>query len=278
MTPLPAGRLERFPATHPERMGAALHDIREGLSAVHIWWQFGWHDVKQRYRRSVLGPFWLTISTGVMVGALGFLYARILNQDVRDYLPYLAIGLIIWQFLSTTIGESCQSFISADALIKQIRAPLTVHVLRMLCRNFLIFLHQALILVVVVVLFSPGSLLQLIWIPLGLIAIMANMIWIGLVLGPLCARFRDIPLIVQNLLQMMFFVTPILWKRDVLGSRSWIADWNPLYHFIELVRVPILMGQVPTRSWVFVLSTLLVGTTIALPIFARTRGRIAYWV
>jgi ABC-type polysaccharide/polyol phosphate export permease len=271
-------RQERFPATYPERQRAALRDFVDGFLAVHIWWQFGLHDVKQRYRRSVLGPFWLTISTGILVAALGFLYARILNQEVRDYLPFLAVGLIVWHFISTTISESCQAFIAADTLIKQVQAPMTVHVLRMLCRNFMIFLHQAIILILVAALSPPVTLLEVIWVPLGVLAIMVNMVWIALVLGPLCARFRDIPLIVQNIIQITFFVTPILWKPGVLGDRGWVADWNPVYHFIELVRAPILTGSVPTASWIFVLATSVVGFSIALPLFARTRGRIAYWV
>lgn len=271
-------RLDRFPAPYSERLRAAVSDMVEGLLAVHIWWQFGWHDVKQRYRRSILGPFWLTISTGIMVAALGLLYARILNQDVKDYLPYLAIGLIIWQFLSTVISESCQSFIAADALIKQVRAPLTVHVLRMLCRNFVIFMHQAIILVVIGIFYAPGSWGELIWVPLGLLAIMVNMVWLGLLLGPASARFRDVPLIVQNIVQITFFVSPILWKPGVLGTRAWIAEWNPVYHLIELVRAPMLSGIVPVTSWLFVLAMTTIGFGIALPLFARTRGRIAYWV
>jgi ABC-type polysaccharide/polyol phosphate export permease len=278
MPPLSGSRLEQFPPTYGDRLRASLHDVAEGVLATHVWFQFGWHDVKQRYRRSVLGPFWLTISTSIMVGALGFLYARILNQDVREYLPYLAVGLIVWQFVSTTVGESCQSFISADALIKQVRVPLTVHVLRMLCRNFLIFLHQAVVLVIVALLFAPGTWVEIVWVPLGLLAIMANMLWMGLLLGPLCARFRDIPLIIQNIIQITFFVTPILWKPEVLGNRGWIAQWNPVYHLIELVRTPILFGQVPARSWGFTLAMLVVGSATALLVFARTRGRVAYWV
>lgn len=268
----------RYPTSQAKMLRAGLDDIVEGFLAVHIWWQFGWHDVKQRYRRSVLGPFWLTLSTGIMVGALGFLYAQIFNQDVKEYLPFLTVGLIVWQFISTTIGDACQSFISAESLIKQVRAPLTVHLLRTLCRNFIIFLHQAVILIVVGVFLTTVSVAELLWIPLGLAAILANLIWIGLLLGPLCARFRDIPLIVQNIIQITFFITPILWTPNILGSRAWIADWNPFHHMIELIRVPMLTGQIPVHSWIFTLATLVIGIAIALPMFARTRGRIAYWV
>src|SRR2546422_820704 len=98
-------------------------------------------------RRSVIGPFWLTISTAVMVSAMGFLYARIFGQDVSTYLPYLAVGLVIWGTISTMANESCTVFTTVEQIIKQVRLPLTTHVCRMVWRNAIIFGHNALILV-----------------------------------------------------------------------------------------------------------------------------------
>ncbi|MFN7424924.1 MAG: ABC transporter permease [bacterium] len=278
MAGLALRRIASFPATHGQRLQVAWSDLMVGVTSPHIWLQLGWHDVKQRYRRSVLGPFWLTASTGVMVVALGMLYSRILNQDATSYLPYLAVGLVVWQFMATTVAEGCQAFITAEGLIKQLRVPLSVHVFRMLYRNFIIFLHQALILVIVAVLYTNASWTELIAVPLGLVAIVANLFWLALLLGPVSARFRDVPLIVQNLVQIAFFVTPILWNPGVLGDRQWIAAWNPAYHLIELVRAPILTGVFPVTSWVFVLVMTLVGFLVAVPCYARTRGRIAFWV
>ena len=112
----------------------ALADVAGGLLSHHVWATLGWQDIKQRYRRSILGPFWLTISTGIMVAGIGFLYARIFRQETADYIPYLASGLVVWTFLAGLINEGCQAFIASDQIIKQVRLPLTTHVSRVVWR------------------------------------------------------------------------------------------------------------------------------------------------
>jgi len=106
------------------------NDIQKGLSAYTIWSVLGWHDIKQRYRRSIIGPFWFTLSTALMVIVLGVLYATLLKQEIRHYLPFLAVGLVVWQFINTVINEGTTILIGSQSLIKQINLPLTVHVCR----------------------------------------------------------------------------------------------------------------------------------------------------
>ena len=108
---------------------------------------FGWTDILQRYRRSLLGPFWITLSAGAMIGGIGLLYSQLLKQPTADYLPFLAAGLITWFFISAVINEGCSVFIGAEHMIKQVRLPFTVHVLRVVFRNLVILLHNLLVLV-----------------------------------------------------------------------------------------------------------------------------------
>src|ERR1700682_1541938 len=123
------------------RVTQALADISGGFRLTHVWGVLGLHDIKQRYRRSTLGPFWLTISTGIMVGTMGVLYARLMSQDINEYLPYLAVGLVLWTFISSTTNELCLTFIGAENLVKQVKLPLTAHVTRVVWRNVLILAH-----------------------------------------------------------------------------------------------------------------------------------------
>src|SRR5215813_4912720 len=113
---------------HARSLRLAVHDITDGLSRIHIWPMLGWQEIRQRYRRSLLGPFWLTMSTGAMIAGMGPLYGRLLNQPISEYFSYLAIGFVIWILMSTVILESCTVFIAAESFIKQIRLPFTVHV------------------------------------------------------------------------------------------------------------------------------------------------------
>ena len=140
------------------RLARARADLGDGLRRWELWGTLGWHDIRQRYRRSTLGPFWLTISMGVMVGTLGFVYAELFGHTLADYLPHLALGLIAWSFISTPILDGCNIFIGSEGVIRQLRAPLSVHVFRLLWRNLIILAHNMVIYVVLLVVFRiwPG--------------------------------------------------------------------------------------------------------------------------
>ena len=256
----------------------AVADLLGGVLTYHVWATLGWQDIKQRYRRSVLGPFWLTISTGVMVAGIGLLYARIFKQATNDYIPYLAIGLVVWNFLAALINESCTAFIAADQIIKQVKLPLTIHVSRVIWRNVIMFAHNAVILLVVELIYRKGSLLSVVLVLPGFLLILLNGLWVCLLLGVLCARFRDIPQIIANLVQVTFFMTPIMWQFGLLGRRSYLATWNPFFHAIELLRAPLLSQAYPVSSLVFLCVMFAIGFPLSLALFTRFRARVAYWV
>ena len=253
-------------------------DIAVGLKAWHVWLALGWHDIRQRYRRSLIGPFWFTLSTLIMVGVLGILYSTLLGQDIHDYLPYLGVGLVIWQYLSACANEGANTFIGSAYLIKQIRMPLTVHVARVVWRNFVILMHS---LPVVFLFFlalghRPG--IELMIVVPGLVLLWLHGIWIGIVLGILCARYRDVLPIVGNLMQVGFFFTPVMWSPDLLKEKRWVADFNPFYHMIELVRAPMINRHLELTSWLWSLGILVFGFTLAQYIMQRARNRVPYWL
>jgi ABC-type polysaccharide/polyol phosphate export permease len=256
----------------------ALADIKNGVKAVPIWSVLGWQDIKQRYRRSVLGPFWLTISTAIMVSALGVLYAELLGQNIENFIPHVGAGLIVWTLLSTLILESATIFVNSEGIIKQIKMPLTVHVCRMVWRNIMIFAHNVVILLCLLYFIPSLIIMDLLTIPLGVFLIALNGVWIGLVVGIICTRYRDVTQILTSLVLIMFYVTPIFWKPELLVERGWIAQYNPAYHFIELIRSPLLGHGVPGNSWLIALSITFFGFFLAIIILAKYRSRVAYWL
>lgn len=256
----------------------AFADIVDGFRLTHVWGVLGLHDIRQRYRRSTLGPFWLTISTGIMIGTMGFLYARLLSQDVGQYLPFLAVGLVLWTYISSTANDLCLTFISAENLVKQVKLPLTAHVTRVVWRNLLILAHNAVILLPIALLQGKTTFVGLLSIVAGVAVLGLTSVWVGLILGALCARFRDIPPIVANVTQIVFFMTPILWHPEVLGNRVWLATANPAFHFIELIRAPIVSGTLPKASWLVSLFVLLLTGVGAFLMLWKYRARVAYWV
>jgi ABC-type polysaccharide/polyol phosphate export permease len=256
----------------------AFKDIRDGIASIHIWSMLGWQDIKQRYRRSKIGPFWLTISTGVLIFSMGPLYGKLLQQDPSSYFPYLAIGYVVWILISGLIVDGCNAFIGAEGYIKEIKLPLTVHVLRGVWKNLLMFAHHSAIVLLVVAIYVQKVDWHVLFVFVALAIIALNGVWIGLLFGTFCARFRDVPPIVLSLIQVVFFLTPILWKPETLGPHRWAADVNPFYHFIELVRAPFFLALPSARSVLVALATTVVGFVITLFFFSRFRSRIAYWM
>jgi ABC-2 type transport system permease protein/lipopolysaccharide transport system permease protein len=259
-------------------LSSALTDLAEGLSAVHIWLALGWQEVKQRYRRSMIGPFWLTISTGLMLIVMGPLYGKLFNQDINSYFLYLAVSFVVWQLFSAYVSDACGAFIGAEGFIKQVRLPLTVYVLRLIWKNLIMFFHNLIFLALVLAYFQPPLGFDLLLVPVGLLLFALNALWVGLVLGLVSARFRDIPQIVGNVVQILFFLTPVLWQPGMLGRHAWVVNLNPFYHFLEMIRTPLIGAPVNTISWAAVVGMSFVGFAIMLPFFARFRARVAYWL
>jgi ABC-type polysaccharide/polyol phosphate export permease len=261
------------------QVAKALIDLVRGFSQWELWGTLGWHDIRQRYRRSSLGPFWLTISMGMMVGGLGVLYGGLLREPIADYLPYVAVGIITWGLISTIVLEGCTAFIAEGQIIKQQASPLSVHVYRMLWRNFIVFFHNILIYIAVVLMVGlnplPGGALAII----GLALIYLNGVWIGILLGLISLRFRDFPPIITSATQLIFFMTPIIWRPEQIPQNaSLIVDLNPFYYLIETVRTPLL-GQVPPSStWLVAAAITLLGLIVAFAFYIQFRRRIPYWV
>ncbi len=260
-------------------MNKAKADLQQGLKMASLWWSLAWQDTKQRYRRSFLGPFWITVSTGVMVGAMGPLYGVLLGQNVTSYLQYLAVSLIIWTFISASINEAGTTFVGAEGYIKQVALPFSLYVFRLLAKNVVMLAHNALIVVVVLILLPPAHWRDIWMFPFGLILVLGNLFWIVLLLAVFSARFRDIPQLVANVVQVAFFLSPIIWKANMLGpNRRFVADFNPLYHFLEVIRAPLLGEPIHAISWIVTVGLLVFGSLATFVIFARFRARIPYWL
>jgi ABC-2 type transport system permease protein len=267
-------------------LGRAIQDLRAGWGQRQLWGHLGWQDIRQRYRRSVLGPIWITISMAVTAIALGILYAGLFGNPLEEQLPYILVGFIVWAFISGCILEGADVFIANEGLIKHLPAPISVHVYRMVWRQTLLFAHNLLVYAVMLVVF-PQSLTwtSLAAIPAFLL-LAANGLWIGLLFGMASARFRDLNPIVGSITQLAFFLTPIVWiyedflnsENPAIAERAQLAEINPLLHFIEIIRRPMLGQDQHLRHWIVVLTIAVVGWLLTLLAMRRYRARVSYWV
>jgi ABC-2 type transport system permease protein/lipopolysaccharide transport system permease protein len=261
-----------------DAMATAWSDMIAGLAAWRLWVRLGWNDILQRYRRSILGPFWLTASMAIMIVALGILYAGLFNTPVEDFLPFLCVGLLVWNLVASFLTEGGTLFTGSESYIKQIRLPYSVYVYRSTWSKLVTFFHNFIIYFAVLLYFQiwPGT-VALLAIP-GLTVVLVNGALASLSIGIISARFRDVPPLIGSVVQIVFFVTPIFWKPEMLKGRDYITDLNPFFHLLEIVRAPLLGGVPSAKSYLAVLLITLINIAITGVFFSRFRSRISYWV
>ncbi len=261
------------------RRRAVRQDLAEGFALWRLALSLGWLDIKLRYRGSALGPLWLTLSGAIMVASMGLIYGRLFGIVLRDYLPFLALSMILWQsFIGGLTGEACTVFLEAEQTIRAMRMPFTVQVLRCVTRNAIVLAHNLVVPVGVFAIYRawPG-LTALLSLP-GLVLWVADGIAACFLLGSLCARFRDIPPIVGSVMQIAFYITPIVWKPSQLGAHGWWLPLNPFDTLLETVRSPLLGVPAGLVTWGSALGYSVLLWLAALMIFTRARPRLAFWV
>lgn len=262
----------------PAAAARAAGDLAEGLRLWEFWTVMGLQGVRRGYRRSVLGPFWLTLSLAVTVTALSLLYGQLLGVPLARYAPHVALGFIAWQFIAGVVAGSCNVFVRHKAWIMNARRPLSLFVFGDVWANLLEMAHNAPVYVAVALWFGVFAGLAGLQIVPGLALVLLNAVWVGLLLGTVCARFRDVPPIVASVMRIAFFLTPVIWMPEMLGARAHLALYNPFTYYVELIRAPLLGQAVPPLTWMLVFGVTAAGWAAAGVVFTRYRGRVPYWL
>ncbi|WP_200936603.1 galactan export ABC transporter permease subunit Wzm/RfbD [Rhodococcus sp. Leaf278] len=275
------------PVSDSQTYRRAFGDLRTGFNQRELWLHLGWQDIKQRYRRSVIGPFWITIATGVQAIAMGLLYSVLLNIDLREFLPHVTVGLIIWNLISAAILEGGDVFVANEGLIKQLPSPLSVHVYRLVWRQLLLLGHNLLIYVIIIAIFwPPGGLHWTVVFAIPALAlILLNAVWVSILFGIIATRYRDIAPILGSFVTLMFFMTPIVWTTSGLqqmggeaANRAKLVEINPLFHYLDIIRAPLIGEDQQAYHWYIVLGFTVVGWALAILALKKYRARVPYWV
>jgi lipopolysaccharide transport system permease protein len=257
----------------------AWMDLRDGVQNWRVWWLLGIGDIRQRYRRSRIGQFWITLSVAVFVGAIGVVYSALFKQPIKEYIPYLAATYIVWVLISGIITDSTTAFVQAENFLRQQALPKTTFIFRVLVRNFVSFAHNIIILPVIFLILGIAP--SWTWLAAlgGLILITLAGFLSGLICSILCTRFRDLPQIIQNFMQVAFFVSPVTWQVEILSEplRGWV-NLNPFAAFLRIVSEPLL-GRLPDfATYASAILTIVGLALVACPLFSRFRPRIVYWL
>lgn len=273
------------PASQSATFGAAFADLRKGAGQHELWLQLGWQDIKQRYRRSTLGPLWITVATGVMALALGLLYSMLFQLPLREFLPHVTVGLIIWNFISGCIKDGSNVFIENEGLIKQLPSALSVHVYRLVWRQMIFLAHNLVIWVALVLIFRINLGWEVLLAIPALVLLAVNGVWVTMLFGIIATRFRDVAPLLEALVQLLFYITPIVWTTHTLreqggdvAERAKLAEINPLYHYLEIIRAPMIGQDNSAYHWWIVLGCTAAGLLITTLVMRQWRFRVSYWV
>lgn len=257
---------------------AAYNDFRQSLGRADLAVYLAWHDVVARYRGSILGPLWITLSMAAMIGGIGLLYAQIFNMRTAEYVPFLAVGVVVWGLISTTIVESSDTFVQAAGILRQTSLPVFLFTWRTLLRNLIYLAHHVLILVAVFLIFGvfPGA--RILPALAGLLLVGLNLAWASMLVGIVSARFRDVPQIVAAAVQFMMFVTPVFWSPESLSGRPAVLTANPFYYMLEAVRAPLLGGSAPAQTHLTLAALALAGWSVSFLVFSHLRRRLVHFL
>lgn len=256
----------------------ALRDLWDGLLRYDLWTTFAVHEIRQRFRRSLLGPFWLTASMGVFVAALGLISSTLFKGDMHDLLPYIAVGVIFWGFITGCILEGANAFISREGYIRNVPLPLSVHLYQVIMRNVIILGFNMVIYVLVAIIFQLAPFWNILWLVVSAPLFLLNVTCMALVAGILSTRFRDIPPVISSVLQIVFFVTPVFWSDLTMPNRPHFVTFNPFYHLLAIVREPLLGHPPPLESMLVSIGLAIVGCAVTAWLYRRAQPRLPYWV
>lgn len=243
-----------------------------------LWSYLAWQEIRLRYRRSKLGPFWITLSMFIFIAALGVVYSQLFKVGINEYLPYLAISFVLWGFISSSIVDGPSIYIESSNYLKDIKINPIVFVIRSISKNSIIFFHNFIIILLVYLYFEINPSFYFILAFFGLLLVIVNLFFISALLGILGARYRDILPITQSLVQVAFFVTPITWMPKLVNPDSLIISLNPFSHFLEIIRSP-LMGNYPNpESWLISILILIITSLLTFYIYNKKLKNLVFWI
>jgi len=279
MTSLSDGQVERYVIANQRRLTweRCRAEIAPFVTRHVTWRALAAGDIRSKYRRTLLGPWWITATNAFTAIIMGLVAGRFLGADMKTYLPNFMVSMTMWGFISSSIGESCYTMINAGGMIKAVDMPILIHVMRMVQRNLIIFLHNIAVIPFIWLVYPWHIGIVAILSVVGLLVVYIFVVSVSVIVSMICVRYRDIPPIVAAVLQLLFFISPIIWSTSQVQGGDLILTLNPIAHLLAITRDPI-MGVAPSlTNWVGAVGSVAVLTAAMVYIYTRYRTRVVYW-
>jgi lipopolysaccharide transport system permease protein len=259
-------------------MSDAWADWWKGTRHAELWWTLAWFDIVLRYRRSMLGPLWLTLSMGILLLGMGPLYSTLFHVPLRGFFPHLTLGIIFWTFFTSAINDACGVFVGAAPYLKQQAFPPSIFVWRSIARNFIQLGHHLILYVPVAIWAGVHVSSNTIMFAPGLALVLVNLCAASISLGIICARYRDVSQIVGSSLQLLMFLTPVFWFPESLPDRAHFILYNPFAQLLDIVRLPLMNATIASGTWWFLAYFTALNAGIAFTLYAAKRRELVYWI
>lgn len=256
-----------------------LQDNTKAIKLWRVWLYLGFQDIKNRYKKTKIGVYWIFFNILVMMAGVGYIYGRLFNQDIALFLPHLAAGFVIWTFLISAIVEGGNSLLQSEGYVKQFNMPKQVYMLRSLVSFIIIFALGMIAVTCVMIYFEVAIRLETLYVLPG-IMLLVFINYIHVMLSSYVSiPWRDLPHVLSSIFSILFYVTPIIFTADMLSQRGldFVYKFNPFYYFIELVRYPLLnASKAPYDIYTFVISYAVVLFIITAIVVYKSDKRIEY--
>jgi ABC-type polysaccharide/polyol phosphate export permease len=258
---------------------AGLRDLVMGAHRWRLWYLIGSGEMRRRFARARLGQFWIMLSSAISVSMMGLVWAYLWNQPVRELLPFVGVSMTVWQFLSAVLNDSTMAFPQYSHYFLNQYTPASTIIYAVLYKNVATFFLNMIFPLAVIVFFGGAVTAYSLLSVVGLFLVIVWCVSIGYALAILCARFRDIVQVVSSLLQVAFFVTPVLWKPEFLPPQAhYFVTCNPFAPLLAVVRDPLLGRPLSWDVWLTACAIVLATLVCVLPFVGRFCRRLVYWL
>lgn len=256
-----------------------LHDLYSGLMRWQVWVNFARDDIQQRYKQSILGIFWIILSYLMFVGGITIVFSNFTNSELNEFIIHVAIGYAAFNFIVASLTDGCDVFVRASTWIKSVPLPYSSYVFRSIYRSAYTFSLQMLVAILLMLYIGWRPSFLTFFVAPSLFIYAVNAVGVQYLCGLIAARFRDFTHFITSIARLLFFVTPILWvATDIEGVRKSIATFNPLAHYVEIFRAPLMNENVDPLSWSIVGACTTIIWIVLAAFAIKAHRRLAFWV
>ena len=265
--------------TIPPTIVAGAADFAEGVHNWRVWHLMGTSELRRRYARSRLGQFWLTLSMAVTVVTLGLVWSQLWKMPIEELLPFFAVSMVVWTFVSGFFIDASAAFVAGSPYFMNQRMSFSTIIYAMTYRNLITLAHNSLIIVGVLLFFQQPVTREALWAIPGLLLTTISGVAIAYLLAMACLRYRDLVQFVANMMQIVFYITPVIWKESLLpADKQWLVDFNPFAVYMSIIRDTLLGTPILPGRWLAAVVMAIALVALALYFVGRFRRRIIYWI